>query len=146
MFNRQYGYLFLINDNIEDTLMFMHYINEGSYVAERKPLDLDPYRDANGVLHRNVVDNVPINVSFNTRGRLSDTEMERLWGAIVRNSYIVQKERKLHATFWVPEINDYVTQDLYVPDPKFTVHQVRKNKNGEYEVVYEPMTFEFIGY
>ena len=60
MFNRQYGYLFLINDNIEDTLTFMHYINEGSYVAERKPLDLDPYRDANGVLHRNVVDNVPI--------------------------------------------------------------------------------------
>ena len=94
---------------------------------------------------KNVLENVPINVEFKV-GSLTDSEVENTWGAIIRNSFTVKKERKINATFWLPEDNKYVTQELYVVDPEFTVRNVRKNKNGEYEVVYEPITFKFIGY
>lgn len=144
--NRQYGYLFMFNDNVQDSLDIMSIINEKTYKVSRKVQDLDSFRDANGVLHRNVVSNVPLTIEFQTRGGLTDTQIEATWGAIIRNSYIINKERKIHATFFVPEINDYVTQDLYVPDPEFPIRRIRKDKTLGYEVVYEPITFKFIGY
>lgn len=145
-FNRDYGYLFLFTKNPVDSIKFMRKIEESTYKASLKVQDLDAFRDANGVLHRNVLSNVPLTASFTTLDGLTDTEMEDTWGALIRHSYIVRNERKINATFWMPELNDYVTQDVYLPDPEFTIKEVRKNKSGKYEVVYKPVTFEFIGY
>lgn len=146
-FNRQYGYLFQIGQSTEQTANhIMRYVDYESYKCSRKVQDLDSFRDANGVLHRNVLDNAPLTVSFNTRDGLTDTQFEEIWGTIVRNSYVVAKERKISGKFWCPELNDYVTQELYVPDPEITIKQVKKNNNNEYEVIYNSATIKFIGY
>lgn len=145
MFNKEHGYLFKFNNSIEDSLKIMHCIQEKSYKAVLTPLDSKSYRDANGGLHRHVVEHVPAKIEFKTLDGLTDTEIEATWGAIIRNSYTIAKERKVNATFWMPELNDYITRDFYITDPEFTIKQIRKT-NNQYEVVYEPITFKFIGY
>lgn len=146
MFNKEHGYLFKFNNSISDSMKIMHCIQEKTYKAVLTPLDSKSFRDSNGGLHRHVVKNVPAKIEFKTLDGLTDSDIEATWGAIIRQSYTVANERKVHATFWIPEINDYVTKDFYVADPEFTIKKIRKKDNGEHEIVYEPITFKFIGY
>ena len=63
-----------------------------------------------------------------------------LFGNIADN-YVIQKERKLIATLYVPEIDDYMTQELYLQDPEFVI-----SYKDEDTVYYEPTTLAFTAY
>ena len=117
------------------------YIEYGSYDAKRKVQDLDPYRDGNGVLHRNALSHIPLTVKFNTL-KLNNTELATLLSGISSN-YINATERKVLVTAYVPETDSYISQDMYWAEPQIKIQNIDLKNNV---IIYAPMTMEFIGY
>ena len=118
-----------------------NYINYNSYKVTRNVQDLDSYRDAMGVLHRNALEHAPIKIEFETREGLTNDEIGTFMGSI-RNNFTNSTERKASVTAFVPELNDYVTQDMYMPDPQFPIMQIDTNN----VVKYSKTRIAFIGY
>lgn len=116
------------------------FIAAESYQVTRNVQDLDSYRDANGVLHRNALEHAPIKVEFTTPAMLTNTEVAELMGAI-RNQSTNTVERKYNVSVYVPELDDYVTQDMYMPDPQFQIYGSYDNK-----LTYKATRIAFIGY
>lgn len=119
-----------------------YYINYKSYSVTHQIQDLDSFRNANGVLVRNALDHVPIKIEFETRENLTNIDMGEFWGNI-RSNFNVPKERKATVTAYVPELDDYVTQDMYIPDPQFKIKRITPDTNIIY---YESIRIAFIGY
>lgn len=116
------------------------YISEKTYKVTKHVQDLDPYRDANGLLHRNALSHLSYTITFDTR-TLNNTQMEAMM-SIIRSNITNQAERRIdNFTFYLPETNDYVTAPVYLPDIDFKIDKIEGNV-----VRYEPTTFEFIGY
>ena len=115
-------------------------INEKSYKCSAKIQDLDSYRDANGVLHRNALSHVPIKVEINTRAGLTNMQLADFLGNI-RENFSVPAERKAMVTAFVPEYNDYITQSMYMPDPEITIGTI----DGAV-IRYDSIRLAFIGY
>ena len=115
------------------------YIMFKTYKASYKVQDLDPYRDGNGVLHRNALSHVPPTCSFQVRP-LTNTEYDTIMGSI-RSNFTNARERKASVSVFIPELGDYVTSDMYMPDPEITI----LGQQGT-ALKYDAITFEFIGY
>ena len=130
------GYLIKIGSY--DTF-FEQYIQYQSYKVSRKIQDLDSYRDANGVLHRNVLEHESFVIEFTLRP-LNNLELESVISKI-RQNYTAEKERKVNITFYMPELNSYITQEAYMPDPDISIKRIEGPV-----VFYEPTTLKFIGY
>ena len=133
------GYLLRVGSYEIDGTKF---INWDKYNVTRKIQDLDSYRDASGVLHRNALDHVPLKVEFETRTNLTNAEMAEFFGNINSN-YTVAKERKANVTLYVPELDDYITQEMYMSDPQFKIKRIEPNTNV---IHYESVRVAFIGY
>lgn len=118
------------------------YINYDKYNVTRQIQDLDSYRDANGVLNRNALDHAPIKVEFETRENLTNADVATFFGAI-RSNFTIPKERKAMVTAYVPELDDYVTQEMYMPDPQFKIKKIEPVTNV---IKYESIRVAFIGY
>lgn len=118
---------------------FNKYIESESYKIAKKVIDVDSYRDANGILHRNALSHVSYTISFDIRPVTND-EMEEFLSAI-RSNFSSSLERKLSLTFYVPEDNNYVTADVYLPDIEFNINHIEN-----YVIIYEKTTIKFIGY
>ena len=117
------------------------YIKSDSYSVYRNIQDLDSYRDANGFLHRNVLSHVANKVEFETPAMLTNIEFASLMKNIQRNYISSLEERKALVTLYIPEIDDYVTQEMYMSDVKPTIY-------GTYGgiVRYNAVRIAFIGY
>ena len=124
------------------TITGSKYVQFSTFKVTRKVQDLSPYRDANGVLHRNALSNVPLEVSFDLMGGLNNTQMSAFLGGIQSN-YINALERKVSATVYVPESDSYVTQYMYMVEPELTIQRIDGKTNTVY---YEALTIKFIGY
>lgn len=112
-----------------------------SYKVSYKYQDLDPYRDANGKLHRNVVSNVPAKVEFEVRSGLTNAEYDVIMNS-VRGQFTNQAERKANVTLYIPELGSYITQDMYLAEPEITI--IRQENSGT--LVYDTIRFAWIGY
>ena len=133
------GYLFRVgNYEVDGT----RYINWSKYNVTRNVQDLDSYRDANGVLHRNALDHVPLKIEFETRDNLTNADMATFFGSI-RSNYISETERKALVTLYVPEYDEYVTQEMYMSDPQFKIKHIEPGTNI---IHYESVRVAFIGY
>ena len=133
------GYLIKVgNYEIDGT----YYINWDNYNVTRQIQDLDSYRDANGVLHRNALDHVPIKVEFETRENLTNSDIATFFGNI-RANYTVPKERRAMITAYVPELDSYITQEMYMADPQFKIKRIEPKTNV---IHYERVRVAFIGY
>ena len=132
------GYLIKIG---EFTITGEKYIKYQTFSVTRKIQDLDSYRDANGVLHRNALQHTPIVVSFETPP-LNNEELATLLGGIQSN-YISALERSVLATVYVPELNDYVSQQMYLAEPEPKIRQINARSNV---IIYEPLQLSLIGY
>ena len=115
------------------------FIQLKSYRVTRNVMDLDSYRDANGVLHRTALEHVPVKVEFNTP-YLTGEQMQELLKKIADN-YISSEERKVMITAYVSETDEYVIQDMYMPDLEFTIYSIKGAT-----IIYEPLRIAFIGY
>lgn len=129
------GYFFRVGSYVVP----MDVIYADSYKCVKTIIDLDAFRDANGVLQRNALDNVPFKVEFQLKPMYEKTLRDIMNN--IRANYSNAKERKAHCTFFDFESGDYVSQDMYMPDINFQVYGVF---NGI--IQYDATTLKFIGY
>lgn len=99
------------------------YIKTQSYKATLSVQDLDSYRDANGVLHRTALEHRVNKVEFETPAMLTNAEMSELF-ARIRENYTLPAERRFIGTVYVPELDEYISQDMYMSDPQFTIYGI----------------------
>ena len=129
------GFLLKIGNEIFN----MKYIKEKTYKGYVSVQDLDSYRDANGLLHREALSHVPIKCEFETIP-LNNEQYEQIMDMIRRN-YINELERKVTITAFILEYNGYVTQDAYIAEPQPQIQTIKDNK-----IQYAPLRIAFIGY
>ncbi len=114
--------------------------------------DVDAWRDANNVLHRETIEKPAPKVEFNTPYIDSKFLQEVL--DEIRKRYVNTSQKKLHMKVWSEEKNDYITQYFYLTsDVNFTIHKkiVRKEwvsgvLTDRTYFLYNPIRFAFIGY
>ncbi len=112
-----------------------------SYKVANKVQDLDPMRDANGVLHRNALEHVPAKVEFEMRSGMTNKEYDVIMNNIKEN-YVNSLERKSLVTLFIPELGDYVSQYMYLAEPEITI--VRQDSSDT--LVYDTIRWAWIGY
>lgn len=118
----------------------MSYIAAGTYkVTPNRRQDIDPFRDANGVLHRNVVSHYATTIEMQTR-LMTNTEVADMM-AFIRGHYTNEAEKKVLVTFYSPDTDSYDSGEFYLPDLEFTIYKIDGNT-----ITYEPMTLKFIQY
>ena len=116
------------------------WIRAETYVVTKNGQDLDSYRDANGVLHRNALEHWVAKAEFETPPLKTNTEVANFMRNISSN-YTNAVEKKANVTVYIPEIDDYVTQEMYVPDIPFTIYSA-----NDTEIKYNQFRVAFIGY
>lgn len=116
------------------------YIAAESYSVGRYGQDLDSYRDADGNLNRNALDNFIPKVEFNTPALLTNKQLAEIMLGISQN-YVNATEKKALATIYIPETDSYMTQYVYVPDIALTMYYA-----DDKVIKYNPIRFAFIGY
>ncbi len=131
------GFLLKIGDY---TVSGKNIISADGISITKNVQDLDSYRDANGVLHRDALEHAPIKVEFSTRNMLTDAQMQDFLGNIRRN-YTNEKERKVLATVYVPEIGDYKTCEMYMSTPTPEIYGVFRGV-----IYYKSMRIALIEY
>lgn len=129
------GFLLKIGNEIFN----MKYIKEKTYKGYVSVQDLDSYRDANGLLHREALSHVPIKCEFETIPL--DNEQYGQIMDMIRRNYINELERKVSITAFILEYNGYVTQDAYMAEPQPQIQTIKDNN-----IQYAPLRIAFIGY
>lgn len=115
-------------------------IRADSYSIVKNSQDLDSYRDANGYLQRTALEHTPNKAEFELIPMLTNTEFANVMQSIKAN-FTDAKEKKASVTLYVPEDDDYVTQDMYMSDITPSIY-------GTYGgmIHYNSIRFAFIGY
>ena len=131
------GYLLKIGDYTFPTRQIAY----RTFKPIRGVQDLDSYRDANGVLHRNALEHEIYKVEFQTRA-MTNKEYDSIMNNI-RSRYTNAQERKLQVDMYIPETGQYTGLiNAYIPDPEVTIMEIIDDTT----LKYEPITFKFIGY
>jgi hypothetical protein len=130
------GYLIKVGDYTIPLSM----MRAETYKVSKKILDIDSYRDANGELHREALDHFSAVVTFNIPPLKTNKEISAFLSNI-QNNYTIPKERKASVEFYMPETDNYVTLDMYMPDIEFTMYMATKEF-----IKYNETPIEFIGY
>lgn len=130
------NYLIKIGNN--DTF-FNKFIVASSYKISKKVIDIDSYRDANGVLHRNAMSHLSYTIEFEIKP-LDNKRMQEFLSAI-RSKFIIPLERKVNIEFYLPEDDEYTSSDFYMPDPELNIERIESGS-----VYYTKTTIKFIGY
>lgn len=119
----------------------IQYIIYDSYKPIRSIQDLDSYRDANGLLHRNALSHELFKVEFQLRS-MTNIEFDAIMNNI-RAQFTTAQERKANVDCYIAETGTYTGAiPMYMPDVEVTIQQVLKNN----VLKYEPITLKFIGY
>ena len=119
------------------------YIRAEKYDVALHGQDLDSYRDAHGVLHRNAISNVPLSIDFDMRPNLTNADIRAFFVDGIAQNYTRRKERKCRVTAYVPELDDYVTQNMYMAGPEMKIKRIDRKKNVIY---YDSFSVSFVGY
>ncbi len=118
----------------------LSFIKAESYKVTRLVQDLDSYRDADGVLHRNALSHVPIKCEFECVPMLTNTEITAVVNAI-RSRFSNAPERKATVEVYVPETDEYYSDSMYMPDPEYSIYYA-----DDTIIQYNSVRFAFIGY
>lgn len=100
---------------------------------------VDPWTDANGLLHFDAVELKVAKVEFETPAMMTNITFEDFMSNI-RKNYISEKNRTVNMTVYIPESDKYVTQKAYLADFTPVIY-------GTYGgiVRYNPIRLSFIG-
>lgn len=107
-------------------------------------LELDAYRDANALLHRETTDD------FKTKLRLNIRETT-LTERIALNNVIGlatlpdtdRKQRRVSLTYWNDEDLDYASGTFYISDTSYSIHTLDED---ECDIEYNPFTITLVEY
>lgn len=120
----------------------LKYVFKESYkVTPNRRQDLDPYRDANGLLHRNTLAHTATTIQFQTKPMWND-DFDKMMN-FIRSRYTNTKEKKLTLTYFSPDINNYMQGTFYMPDVEYNMDLVDTVNN---KIFYLSTTLEFIEY
>lgn len=110
-----------------------------SYKATYSVLDEDAKRSGTGRLRRTTYPHKVGHCKFTFR-QMNNTQ---LFGILemIQLHYIKKRQKKVKASIWIPELNNYVTDYFYIPDIEFTILKTEGNK-----VIYSATEMELIGY
>lgn len=115
-------------------------IQAESYKVTYNSQDVDSYRDANGVLHRDALPNYVPKVEFNVKPMLKNNQLADFLLRI-RQQYTLPVERKVMAEVYIPELDDYVFSNMYLAD--FTPEMYFADSNY---IQYKSFRMALIGY
>lgn len=133
------GYLIKVGNYEIDPAIW---IQADSYSALYSTTDIDAYRNANGELIRGALEHRVAKIDFNTVANLNNEQFAELMKNISKN-YTIAKEKKASVECYIPEIDDYITQDMYMPDITPKIYRIDPDTNIIY---YEAIRLAFIGY
>lgn len=107
-------------------------------------VEIDAYRDANVLLHRETSENFKTSLSLNIRG-MNLKEMAAFKAVIGLATLDVndKKQRRLMITYWNDEELDYKTAIMYMTDTSYSIHTVSESRS---DIEYNPFTIQFIEY
>lgn len=117
----------------------MDVIYADSYKIVKTIIDLDSFRDADGLLNRQALDHVPYKIEFKLKP-MYEYQLRPIIDTI-RANFSKPSERKAIVTFYNIEDNSYIQQAMYMPDIQFQIYGVFNNV-----VQYDETTLKFIGY
>lgn len=118
----------------------MKFIKYDTYVITPNiRLDIDSYRDADGILRRNALKHTTTKIEFETPA-LHELEMDELMQNI-RSQYMNPNEKNAICSYYDPENGIYKSGEFYMPDFKFKIYSV---SNGW--IIYRPLRLAFIEY
>lgn len=111
----------------------------GSYDSTYSTLDGDSKRNGTGRLKRKTYKHKVAHCTFS----LMPMDNAELWSILqpMRARYVKQRQKKIKASIWIPEIDAYIEDYFYFPDVKFTINKIEGNK-----VIYAQTDIELIGY
>lgn len=96
-------------------------------------MDLDPYRDGDGVLHRNILPHTATKIEFNTPYLHSYT--------LDKVREFIKKKDDVSVEYWSDDIGEYKTGIFYIPDIVFEQVNVNEAKGV---ILYKPIRLAFI--
>ncbi len=107
-------------------------------------LEVDAYRDANMLLHRETSSNYKTKLKLNIR-ETSLTERMALNNVIglATLSITEQKERKVSITYWNDETLTYESGVFYMPDITYVIHNLDEER---LDMEYNPFSISLIQY
>ena len=133
------GYLIKIGNKEIPT----KYIAESSYYATpSQRQDLDSYRDNTGLLHRDVVEHEPSKVEFKTIDGLTEAEVTAIWD-IFSSESANWNEMKANVEFYDPLTGTYLTEPMYLKNPKVQIDEIDQETNTVY---HKSIQFTLTGY
>lgn len=97
-------------------------------------IEIDAYRDANVLLHRETSENFKTSITLNIRS-MNLKEMTAFKNVIglATLEMTSKRQRRLLVTYWNDEELDYKTAVMYMPDVTYSIHTVDEAaKNIEY--------------
>jgi hypothetical protein len=130
------GYLIKVGEYTIPTSI----IKADTYKPYISVTDLDSYVDADGYLHRNALEHRAAKIELETVPMLTNTEFAAFMKNI-QDNYINATERKAIVSAYIPEIDDYVTQEMYMPDITPNIYWIKGNV-----IQYDSIRLAFIGY
>jgi len=112
----------------------LKYISIKSYKSSpNRQQDMDSYRDADGILRRNILPHVVTTIEFSTPYlHLADKKALQS---------LLPSRTKLTLTYWNDETNTYTSGDFYIPDVSYDIYRV----DGD-DITYMPISYKFIEY
>lgn len=117
---------------------------DGWEATPNQRVEIDAYRDANVMLHRETSENFKTSLALTIRP-LNLEEMAAFKNVIgLATLDIVNKiQRRVTVTYWNDEEMDYKTATMYMPDVTYTIHTVDE---VERDIEYNGFTIELIEY
>jgi len=97
-------------------------------------VEIDAYRDANVLLHRETSENFKTSITLNIRA-MDLEEMTALKAVIglATLDVINKRQRRVIVTYWNDEELNYKTAVMYMTDTSYSIHTVNEeNKDIEY--------------
>ncbi len=107
-------------------------------------LELDAYRDANMLLHRETSKNYKTSLTLNIRDMtLEEMNAFKNVVGLATLPNADRNERKVAVSYWNDETLSYDSGIFYMPDITYTIHYVNEE---EPDIEYNPFMVELIEY
>ncbi len=107
-------------------------------------LEIDAYRDANALLHRETADDFKTKLSLNIRDmNLAERRAFNNVIALATLPYTDRKQRRVGITYWNDETLEYSTGIFYITDSKYSIHIL---DGDDPDIEYNPFTLTLIEY
>lgn len=105
--------------------------------------EIDAFRDANVLLHRETSPNYKTKITITIR-ELNLEEMTAL-KAVIKQAIVNEQERKISLTYWNDETLIYTeaATKVYITDTTYKIHTVNERTN---DIEYNSFTMTFIEY